>query len=180
MTDENKIRTNRMNIQTIRQNKNIFFALLIVAFCLLLFFILIPQINKIPNFVGIIIWPLLFLLFFSGIIYGFVTKDKLKASVLGLLFSILAGIHFSAARSFFYDYGPPGLNYSYLRFFAFLSYILMGLFIAAASYFASTDDINRRKRLRCYILTIIFTGIAFFLFVFPLIAWIYILSFEFR
>jgi len=179
MTDENKIRTNGLNVQTIRQNKNIFFALLIVAFCLLLFFILIPQINKIPNFVGIIIWPLLFLLFFSGIIYGFVTKDKSKAAVLGLLFSSLAGIYFAVTRGYFYDYGPPGLNYYHLQFFSFLSYVMVGVFVAAASYFASTDDINRRKRLRCYILTIIFTGIAFFLFVFPLIAWIYILSFEF-
>jgi hypothetical protein len=183
MTDENKIRTSGLNVQTIRRNKNIFFALLIVVFiCILLLFILsYRNINRVPDFIfEISFLLLLFLLFFSGIIYGFVTKDKLKASILGLLFSSLAGIHFAITRIFFIDYGPSGLNYSYLRFFAFLSYVLMGLFVAAASYFASTDTINRRKKLRCYILTIISIGIALFLFVFPLIAWIYIFSFDFR
>ena len=151
-----------MSASILYQNKNVFFSSFIAIFILLLSALLLFHFNKIPQFItltipslhSVFISLLFFLLFFSGIAYGFVTKDKFKASIFGLLFSVLF--------SFYFVVLDPYRQYPTLdtQLFSGLSFVLMGVSISIASFFTSVDNIHLRQRLPYYLLALLFLGIS--------------------
>jgi len=160
-----------MNISNLYQNKNNFFILFIAAF------ILIIMLYFMAGSFGVLayfIWPaLLFLLFFSGIIYGLVTKDKFKASLLGFIFSIVVGLIYISTASLLIDSSREYPEYYYLQFSYLFSYASVGFSLAIASFFSSVDENNLSKRIFYYLVTGVFLTAALYLFLMQPSALIY-------
>jgi hypothetical protein len=152
-----------MNITSLYQNKNNFFILFIAVFIL---FIMIYFMAGSLGMLAYFVWPaLLFLMFFSGIVYGFVTKDKFKAALLGILFSAVLGLLYISTASLLLDSTREYPEYYYLQLSYLFSYVSAGILLAIASVFASSNEPHLSRRICYYLAVGVLLVAAFYLFI---------------
>ena len=151
-----------MNIESLYQNKNNFFILFITVF--ILFIVLYFMADYLGAF-AYFIWPaLLFLIFFSGIIYGLVTKDKFRASFLGFIFPMVFGLLYISTASPLSDFAREYPEYYYFQLSYLFSYVSVGILLVIASLFASSNDLRLSQKIWYYLAACIFLNAAFYLF----------------
>ena len=149
-------------MESLYQNKNNFFILFITVFILLIILYLIADsLGALAYF----IWPaLLFFVFFSGIIYGLVTKDKFKASFLGFIFPMALGLVYISTTPLIFDFPPESPEYYYFRLSYLFSYVSAGILLVIASLFASSNESRLSRKIWYYLAACIFLNAAFYLF----------------
>jgi len=149
---------------------DILFLLLIISFL----FFLTAQYSSFKGFFGfsglVFFAACLFLLtFFGGVIYGFLSKIKFRAALLGFLFPFLFGFAdfvYSVAYYSFIHNDPSLLTLkdSSLDIFEFGIFIFIGILCGISGFFAANQEENRKKRYLLYFISFIFTSLAFLLF----------------
>ena len=164
-----------MNLQTFRQNKKMFLLVLIFLY---ICFLIIGHMLHLPDFlISIAVIPLFlsfFLIMFAGgAVFGYITKNRTFAAALGFLISVIIGV-ISALSVRMIDSAPQYPEFYFYQILAFVWFLPVGLFEAAAGWMAASNDENKTKRYVQYVLACIFLIIAVYLMVNPdLVYWMF-------
>jgi len=152
-----------MSIQ-ISQNKKLLFFFSLASFILLF---MLTYSMVLPEILIIVLMSLLlFLLFVGGVIYGFMTKEKIYAAVLGFLFPFIFGI-WAAKSTYPIDSYPQYPDLYFEKAAVFLPFILIGIFGAMAGWLASSENPNKNKRYLQYLVAMILLAVSFYIFLHP-------------
>ena len=149
-------------------NFDILFLLLIISFL----FFTIAQYSSFKGFFGFLgllffAGSLFLLTSFGGAIYGFISKMKFRAVMLGFLFPFLFGftdfVYFAVYYAYIYK-DPAFLAFSPLEIFEFGIFTFIGILCGISGFFAANREEKKSKRRMLYAISLIFAGIGFFLF----------------
>ena len=149
----------QMNLQTFRQNKKIFFLLLILFYIGLLFFGQMSLPYFLTSVTGIF---LLLITIAGGSVSRFSKKDRNFAAVWGFLPPAIMGV-ISALSIRMIDSAPQYPEFYFYQILAFVRFLPIGFSGAAVGWMATSNDENKTKRYVQYGLACIFLMITVYL-----------------
>ena len=160
-----------MDFSKLIHDKIKFFVLLVSVFIFLSLFFALNYFFEIPMFIYII-WLFLYaaVVLLSGFIYGFLTKSRVKAVLLGFSFPIVFDIlqHITLSLSYPVDYVnavPP--SYSLLVPAKFILMLLnVAILNSIACWFVSTTAESEKRKKISYLLSIVFIELSFVFMIF--------------
>jgi len=157
-----------MDFSKLSQEKDKLFIILAAVFLFLFMFLAFDSVLKMHILVYMI-WLIFFfpIMVFSGVIYGFFTKSRIRSVILGISFPLI----FYISKAIFDSYYTMTVDYSNsTHFFSSTSFLTFGAYPAfiilnaVACWFASTSEEDKSERkLHYYISLICMALVVFFM-----------------
>ena len=146
-----------MDFSKLNQEKNKIFILLVVAFLFLISFLAFDSFLT-KHILIYLIWLLFFfpIMIFSGVIYGFLTKSRSRAIILGIAFPLMFYISKSVFDSYYTISTEITTDYDVISSTTVLTFGAYPLFIilnAIACWFASTSVGDEGEKKVYYFIT---------------------------